>query len=68
MGKVYQPDVFLDFPNAIFISPCRMKFMMQIEIFCMRALEILFFAGMAGSAAVIVLSFMEDIEELTGKD
>jgi hypothetical protein len=42
--------------------------MIHIAIFFMRTLEVLFFVGMAGSAIVIALSFVEDLEELTGKD
>jgi hypothetical protein len=32
--------------------------------FCMDVLTIMFFAGMAGSAVVIVISFVEDFAEL----
>ena len=34
----------------------------------MRLLEILFFAGMAGSAIVVAISFFEDAKELRGGD
>ncbi|HVU47328.1 MAG TPA: hypothetical protein VHD85_14450 [Terracidiphilus sp.] len=33
-----------------------------------RALVLLFFAGLVGSAVVIVISFVEDSKELFGKD
>jgi len=33
----------------------------------LKALVPLFFIGMAGSAVVIVISFMEDIKELLGR-
>lgn len=41
---------------------------MSIAIFGMRVLEIMFFAGLAGSAIVVVISFLEDGKELFGKD
>jgi hypothetical protein len=34
----------------------------------MRALEVLFFVGLIGSAVVVVISFIEDGKELFGKD
>ena len=34
----------------------------------MRILEIMFFLGLAGSAIVIVISFIEDGRELFGED
>ena len=33
----------------------------------MRFLELLFFVGIAGSAVVVVLSFIEDFQELFGE-
>jgi len=33
-----------------------------------RALELLFFTGLVGSAVVIAISFVEDSKELIGKD
>ena len=33
----------------------------------MRVLEIVFFAGVAGSTIVVVISFIEDIHELLGE-
>lgn len=33
-----------------------------------RALEALFFIGLAGSAVVVIISFVEDAKELTGDD
>ena len=41
---------------------------MSIALFIMRALEILFFTGLAGSTIVILISFIEDGKELFGKD
>ena len=34
----------------------------------MRVLEVLFFSGLAGSVVVILISFVEDANELFGKD
>jgi hypothetical protein len=41
---------------------------MFLALFTMRLLEIMFFAGLAGSAVVIIISFIEDGKELFGKD
>jgi hypothetical protein len=41
---------------------------MSIAIFAMRVLEGMFFLGLAGSAIVVVISFLEDGKELIGKD
>lgn len=41
---------------------------MSIAIFAIRLLEGMFFAGLAGSAIVVVISFLEDGKELFGKD
>ncbi len=41
---------------------------MQVAVFSMRLLEIMFFVGMAGSAVVILISFFEDAKELFGKE
>jgi hypothetical protein len=42
--------------------------LMQIAVFGMRLLEVLFFAGLAGSTIVVLISFVEDGKELFGKD
>ncbi len=34
----------------------------------MRLLEVMFFTGLAGSAVVVLISFVEDGRELFGKD
>lgn len=34
----------------------------------MHILEVMFFVGMAGSAIVVVISFIEDAKELFGED
>jgi hypothetical protein len=39
---------------------------MWIAIFFMRLFEVMFFAGVAGSAVVVVISFIEDFELLIG--
>ncbi len=41
---------------------------MGLAIFGMRFLEVIFFLGLAGSAVVVVISFIEDGKELFGKD
>jgi hypothetical protein len=41
---------------------------MALGLFAMHVLEVMFFVGMAGSAIVIVISFVEDIHELFGAD
>lgn len=35
--------------------------------FCIVLLTVLFFAGLAGSAVVVVISFVEDLTELLGE-
>lgn len=42
--------------------------MIHLAIFGMRLLEVMFFVGLAGSAIVILISFIEDGKELFGKD
>jgi hypothetical protein len=39
---------------------------MLVAIFFMRLFEVIFFAGIAGSSVVVVISFIEDIQELVG--
>jgi hypothetical protein len=41
---------------------------MHVAVFAMRVLELMFFVGMAGSAIVILISFVEDAKELFGKE
>jgi hypothetical protein len=41
---------------------------MALGLFGMHVLDVLFFVGMAGSAVVVVISFIEDAQELFGKD
>ena len=41
---------------------------MAIGLMAMHVLEVMFFVGMAGSAIVVVISFVEDIQELFGED
>ena len=41
---------------------------MGLAIFAMRVLEVMFFVGLAGSAVVVLISFIEDGKELFGKD
>ena len=46
----------------------RYNWSMALAIFAMRVLEIMFFVGLAGSAVVVLISFVEDGKELFGKD
>ena len=41
---------------------------MPVVVSLFRLLEILFFAGLAGSAIVVLISFFEDFKELFGED
>ena len=41
---------------------------MTLVVFLIRLLEVLFFAGLAGSAIVVLISFFEDFKELLGED
>jgi hypothetical protein len=41
---------------------------MNFAIFAMRVLEVLFFVGLAGSTVVVLISFIEDAQELFGED
>jgi len=41
---------------------------MTLVVFLVRLLEVMFFAGLAGSAIVILISFFDDFKELFGED
>ncbi|MGO8757905.1 MAG: hypothetical protein ACLQG3_07245 [Terracidiphilus sp.] len=41
---------------------------MGLAIFIMQLMEVAFFLGLAGSAIVVLISFVEDGKELFGKD
>jgi hypothetical protein len=41
---------------------------MFVAIFVMRLLEVMFFAGLVGSAIVVLISFIEDGRELFGDE
>lgn len=41
---------------------------MVMAIVVMRVLEVMFFAGLVGSAVVVLISFVEDAKELFAKD
>jgi hypothetical protein len=41
---------------------------MQLELLGIRILEGMFFVGLAGSAVVVLISFIEDAKELFGED
>jgi hypothetical protein len=40
---------------------------MLIAVFLMRVVEVLFFAGVAGSAVVVAISFIADLQLLIGE-
>lgn len=42
--------------------------MQHLALFAMKVLEVMFFAGLAGSTVVVLISFAEDGKELLGKD
>ena len=48
-------------------TPDTMEGMLLVAVFFMRLIEIVFFAGIAGSAVVVVISFVEDVHELLGE-
>jgi hypothetical protein len=41
---------------------------MGVAIFFMHVLEVMFFIGLAGSAVVVLISFIEDAEALFGDE
>ncbi len=41
---------------------------MWLAVLAVRLFEVLFFLGLAGSAVVVIISFVEDGKELFGKD
>jgi hypothetical protein len=41
---------------------------MFLALFAMRVVEAMFFLGLAGSAVVVIISFVEDAKELFGED
>ena len=41
---------------------------MILAIFAVRLLEVMFFVGLAGSAVVVLISFIEDFKELVGEE
>ncbi len=41
---------------------------MHFAVFAIRALELMFFLGLAGSAIVVLISFVEDAKELFGDE
>jgi hypothetical protein len=45
-----------------------MSVVLLLAHFVVHLLEVLFFLGLAGSAVVVALSFVEDLHELIGKD
>jgi len=49
-------------------SECGKIDSMILTVFVMRVMEVMFFLGLAGSAIVVLISFIEDGKELFGKD
>jgi len=41
---------------------------MALAVFAIRLLELMFFAGLVGSAVVVLISFVEDAKELFGDE
>ncbi len=41
---------------------------MIVAIILMRLVEVMFFAGILGSAVVVIISSIEDIHELTSRE
>ena len=41
---------------------------MPLALLAMRALEVMFFVGLVGSAIVVIISFVEDGKELFSKE
>jgi hypothetical protein len=41
---------------------------MVLGVIAIRLMEVMFFAGLAGSGIVVLISFFEDGKELFGKD
>jgi hypothetical protein len=39
-----------------------------LAIIAIRVLEVMFFVGLAGSTVIVLISFVEDGQELFGKD
>lgn len=53
---------------AAYRRKTRYNLCMPLAIFAMRVLEVMFFVGLAGSAVVVLISFVEDGKDLFGKD
>jgi hypothetical protein len=41
---------------------------MAFAVFAIKLLELMFFVGLAGSAVVVLISFVEDFKELFGEE
>ena len=41
---------------------------LNLAVFGMHLLEVMFFVGLVGSSVVVIISFIEDGKELFGKD
>jgi hypothetical protein len=68
-AELLTPDPTRLSKTAIEVTRKRATIMdMQIAIFTMHVLELMFFVGLAGSTIVVLISFVEDGKELFGKD
>jgi hypothetical protein len=63
LHRVANPGFFVKIPRKAATIGC-----MQIAIFGMRLLEVMFFVGLAGSTIVVLISFVEDAKELFGDE
>jgi hypothetical protein len=41
---------------------------MAFAVFAIKLLQLMFFVGLAGSAVVVLISFVEDFKELFGEE
>jgi hypothetical protein len=58
---------FTSFASAICIKRVTILFMV-LAVFAIKLLELMFFVGLAGSAVVVLISFVEDFKELFGEE
>jgi hypothetical protein len=54
--------------NTVEKQETEYNLLMHFAIFAMRALEVIFFTGLAGSCIVVAISFIEDGKELFAPD
>ena len=66
--RVYHPLLFSLFPPAASFGLQFSIMAQELLSFAMRLLTTIFFVGMAGSAIVVAISFVEDLVELFGEE